>query len=82
MVSVQGAESVETQKYSKEARVIEVRGNCNEEGPKEFSGNQGEDQQNMGIVKNEAWNRDEIWKREPTAETVERLIEWFSDERN
>jgi hypothetical protein len=35
-----------------------------------------------GIVMNECSVRDEIWTREPTPETVKRLIEWFSDKRN
>lgn len=35
-----------------------------------------------GVEMNESWIREEIWTREPTLETVERLIEWFSDKRN
>ena len=62
--------------------MIEIRANDSKKVRKDFSGNQGEDQQNMGMVKNEAWIREEIWNREPTVETVERLIEWLSDERN
>jgi hypothetical protein len=37
---------------------------------------------NSGIEMNEGWIRDEIWTTEPTPETVQRLIEWFSDEMN
>jgi len=33
-----------------------------------------------GIEMNESWIREEIWIREPSHETVERLIEWLSDE--
>ena len=35
-----------------------------------------------GIEVNESWVREDIWTKEPTLETVERLIEWFSDKRN
>ncbi len=35
-----------------------------------------------GIEINESWVREDIWTKEPTPETVERLIEWFSDKRN
>jgi hypothetical protein len=62
--------------------VVETRENYSETGQKECSETQGDDRINMRIVRMESWIRDEIWSREPTVETVERLIEWFSDEGN
>ncbi len=61
----------------------EIQGNRNEQRQIETYGELGEGRSSTnGIVMNEGWIRDEIWTKEPTPETVKRLIEWFSDERN
>jgi len=63
--------------------VEEIQGNRSERRQIETCGQLGEGRSSTnGIVMNERWIREEIWTREPTPETVKRLIEWFSDKRN
>jgi hypothetical protein len=63
--------------------VEKIRGNRSEQRQIETHGELGEGRSNTsGTVINGRWIRDEIWTREPTPETVKRLIEWFSDKRN
>ena len=61
--------------------MIEIRGNGSEQGQKEISLELAKGPHCQGIERNESWIRDAIWNMEPTPEVVERLIEWFSDER-
>ncbi len=62
--------------------MIEIRGNTGERGQKEICGKPGPKRSNGGIRMNEGWIKEDIWATEPTVETVERLIGWFSRERN
>jgi hypothetical protein len=63
--------------------VEDSQGDRSEQRQKETNGELGEERSSTnGIVMNERWIREEIWTREPTPETVKRLIEWFSDKRN
>jgi hypothetical protein len=66
----------------KEGRVKEIQGMGSERRRNEPCGEPGEGLNSInGIDMNEGWIRDEVWTKEPTRETVERLIEWFSDDR-
>lgn len=61
----------------------EIQENRSEQRQIETCGELGEGRSSIGgIEMNEGWIRDEMWTSEPTPETVKRLIEWFSDERN
>ena len=61
--------------------MIEIRGNGSEQGHKEISLELAKGPHRQGIERNESWSWDAIWNMEPTPEVIERLIEWFSDER-
>jgi hypothetical protein len=66
-----------------EVNVKEIREKCSEprsrgQGSKLCDGSSSVN----GIEANQGWTREVSWTREPTPETVKRLIEWFSDERN
>jgi hypothetical protein len=65
-----------------EANMKEIQGKCSEPRSRGQGGKLGGGSSRVhGIEMNEGWIREVSWTREPTPETVKRLIEWFSDEK-
>jgi hypothetical protein len=82
MVSDRRVPEPKDQNRSQETKVKEIQSAGRERRQPDPTGELSEGLKSRGIEVNELWDRDGLWSREPSSETVERLIAWFSDESN